>query len=941
MKNPFNPKWILIVTTFPSILLIILFLRSYSVIHTLLEPENLNVWRNHSILFLALSTGTMGYAIFQIIRRQKVSILYALIAFLVYLLTLYSYTYNMDSFIPENIPGWMVPENLTYYAGSFLMPSLLYSLILIAIWSLNNNQSQYAWYNLLYAVCIPVSIYVFANVVVPFWQPTESRFLEHSFVIFLVLATITFLFFILRWIYLVMYKRGSWDKNKIGFRLTLGIIFPLLGLAINNGLIGGPFHVGSGIFGDFNSPWFYGLALTNGLFLCLKPKENPYFMFARFVARSATYPFILYFFLVFMPYLPFSVLAIIVFGLGILMLTPTVLFIIQSNDLIDDYKQLKFHFSIFKLRFVSLAAMSIIPLGLTQSYMNDKKILTETLNSIYSPDFSKEVDINLKSLSATIKHIKRNRRQNDLFFESHHMPFLSSYFSWLVLDNMTLSNEKIRKIENIYFGTSATYTIPPPKSNEEVSISDIKSTSTYDPQQDAWESWIDLELTNNSTRRFAEYGTRIDLPVGCWINDYYLYVGDKKEMGILTEKKSAMWIYSQIRNQNRDPGILNYISGNEVAFRVFPFGSNQTRKTGIKFIHKEPVTIQIDNQIVTLGDNKINPPLGQSLDFSKNAVYISSAEKSTLPKIARTPYFHFIVDGSIGRESEIQKTIHRIKVITDDYPHLVHNAKVTFTNFRNLTFDLSDDWESKLEKHSFQGGFYLENAIKKILFNSYQSKSLTSPRIVVLSENLHNSVISKNFSDLKITFPENEFFYSVNSENVLVPHSLVNNPKRKVENHPIDLGKKEVYGWPDAINPSAFLSIDDNPSIVLKNSNHQLEKLDENIWEAALSLHGQWLSQCLHPEKSNERWIGLVKGSFDARILTPLTSFLVVENEAQKALLLRKQNQVLNGNKNLDLNGDVQSMSEPGTWVLLALFICVVLYKNRFSILKFKNMVKN
>lgn len=869
----------------------------------------------------------MGYAVFLIKSSQKVSIKYALVTLLVYLLSLYSYTYHMDSFIPWDIPGWMVPESLTYYVGSFLMPTLLYSLILIVIWSLENKQSHNPWYNLLYAISIPVSMYVFVNIVIPFWQPTGSRFHEHTFIIFGVLATIVFLFFIIRWVYLLMYQKGGWDKSKVGFRLTIGIVFPLLGLAINNGILKESFHMGSGIFGDFNSPWFYGLALINGIFLCLKPQENPKYMLARFFGRSTTYPYILYFFLVFMPYLPLSVFAIVIIGLGFLMLTPIILLIIQSKDLIDDYKYLKTHYSKFKLRLLGIAAMSIIPMFITLSFLNDKQVLTKTLDSIYSPDYSKSVDINLNSLALTIKHIKRNRKQNDWFFDSQHTPFLSSYFSWLVLDNMTLSNEKIRKIENIYFGTSTTYTRPSPLSNKEVTISNIKSSSTYDPQKNAWESWIDLEISNNSSRRFAEYGTRINLPTGCWISDYYLFVEGKKEMGILAEKKSAMWIYSQIRNQNRDPGILNYTSGDEVAFRVFPFSANQVRKTGIKFVHKEPVTIRIDNEILILGDKEVYQTPNQSFEYKGNEIYISSKEKSTLPKITRTPYFHFIIDASVGKESDIQKTINRINTITKAYPDLRVNSKITFTNFNNLTFDFNTDWKSKLDNHMFEGGFYLESAIKKILFDSYQSRTLISPRIVVISDNIDNSIIEKNFSDFKITFPENELFYSVNSEDRLVAHSLVKHPKKTIKNHKINLAGNEVYCWPDVINPKAFLPIDNNPSIVLKKSNSQLEKLNNNEWESALQLHGQWLSQCLHPETSNERWLDLVKGSFNSRILTPLTSFLVVENEAQKVMLERKQNQVLSGNKNLDLNGDVQSMSEPGIWIFLIFFLFFYLYR--------------
>jgi len=80
----------------------------------------------------------------------------------------------------------------------------------------------------------------------------------------------------------------------------------------------------------------------------------------------------------------------------------------------------------------------------------------------------------------------------------------------------------------------------------------------------------------------------------------------------------------------------------------------------------------------------------------------------------------------------------------------------------------------------------------------------------------------------------------------------------------------------------------------------------------------------LHPEKALKEWQNLVKYSFVSKILTPETSYLVVENEAQKAALLSKQKEVLSSNKLLDLNEDTQRMSEPNLWVLLAL-LCLAL----------------
>ena len=97
-------------------------------------------------------------------------------------------------------------------------------------------------------------------------------------------------------------------------------------------------------------------------------------------------------------------------------------------------------------------------------------------------------------------------------------------------------------------------------------------------------------------------------------------------------------------------------------------------------------------------------------------------------------------------------------------------------------------------------------------------------------------------------------------------------------------------------------------------------------WLTGLLLHGfdQW--QSLHPEATEGTHVPFVQASFRARILTPLTAYLVLENEAQKAALRRKQDEVLAANVNLDAQeseparppGDVAAVPlNEGEWLLL------------------------
>jgi len=73
----------------------------------------------------------------------------------------------------------------------------------------------------------------------------------------------------------------------------------------------------------------------------------------------------------------------------------------------------------------------------------------------------------------------------------------------------------------------------------------------------------------------------------------------------------------------------------------------------------------------------------------------------------------------------------------------------------------------------------------------------------------------------------------------------------------------------------------------------------------------------------------LVKFSFVSKVMTPVTSYLVVENEAQKAMLKKKQVQVLSGNKSLDLGEDPQRMSEPSLILLTILLGLALWYREK------------
>ncbi|MCL1937349.1 MAG: MSEP-CTERM sorting domain-containing protein [Candidatus Azobacteroides sp.] len=927
MRNLLNPKWLFIINTLPIAALFVIFFGQFSIIKTLLDEDNIRLWKLFGLLLGTLGLLNFVYAVNQTFRKQNVSVFYAIIALFCYISFIYLYGYHLDGIIPSSVPRWMMSGNIFLYVGTFLMPTLAYSLFVLVSHLTPETKEHKAWVNFLIAIAIPVTCYLFYQIILPLWKPFIWDFNLHVLLILIIVISLVFLFFVVRSIFILASKKEAvWQKYQLAWKIPVAIVLPLLGLLVNNGILF--IHFDAGIFGNFNNRWFYALAIINGIFLCLPNLDNKLYRLFLFIGRSITFSYTFYFFLVFLPFLPLSIIAIIACGIGFLMLAPLALFVVHIHELSKDFAFLKSEFP--KKLIIGIIAIGflVIPSCITAIYLQDKSILNKTLEYVYSPDYSKKYVLDKTSLQNTLNIVKEHKERNDFRWNAQ-IPYLSSYFNWLVLNNLTLSDAKINGIERIFFGKSSFEMQPEDISNKDVNIAHISTASVYDFSQKAWKSWVDLELTNKSGNAWpAEYAANIDLPEGCWISDYYLFVGDKKEQGILAEKKSAVWVFAQIRNEKKDPGILYYLTGNKVAFRVFPFAEGEVRKTGIEFLHKEPVKLTIDNNIVELGNAE--ETINESIE-TENVVYVSAQQKQTLRSVQRKPYFHFLVDVSEGKNTYSNDFINRMEQILEANKALSENAQISFVNSYIHTFPMDSDWKQHYQSQIFEGAFYLDRAVKTAFFQAYNAKSY--PIIVVVTDDIHDAVLDQDFSDFKFAFPESNLFFKLNEDGTLEAHSLVNNPIKPLIDQTEYSFYEPVLEYRADDNFLAYLPDNQEPSIVLKKDVFETNpsEIKEKNWQSALTMQAQWMSQILHPETSGKEWLHLVKCSFISKVMSPVTSYLVVENEAQKAILKKKQEQVLSTNKSLDLGEDTQRMSEPSLWILILLFGLTGWYRKKMK----------
>lgn len=933
MKNLLNPRWLLLVNTFPILILFSLMINKYRIINSLLLEDEISHWYTFGYVLFGLALMNLIYTGMLLIRKQQVSPIYGLIALLTYIPYLYLLSYNLEFLMPWRIPNWLMGTEGYFYVGTFLMPTLAYSLFILVYHVTPRGEDHKTGLNFLATLLIPFSWYFFLTTLLPLWKPVNVQFADHLITILIIAGTVLFLFFLVRLIYILSLKRREvFKKYQLYWKIPITILFPLLGLAFNNGHIDAGSFLGSNVFGNFSHFAFYGVAVLNGLVLCLPNLDKESYRLGLFIARTATFTYTLYFFLVFLPFLPLAVLAIIAVGLGFLMLTPLALFVLHVAELHADYRYLQERLSRPLLRSIAAAALLILPLIVTFNYLNHRRHLHRALDFVYHPNYEQTDDhINRKALANTLKTIGEHKGRGRGFDLGFKTPYLSSYYNWLVLDNLMLSNTKIQQLEKIFFGEGSFHVAPEFINNDKVEITDLQTRSEWDEKEQVWRSWIDLEITNQQEDSWrAEYATQIELPEACWISDYYLYVGDRKEMGMLTEKKSAMWVFSQIRNENRDPGLLHYISGNKVSFRVFPFASQEVRRTGIEFLHRSAVDIKFGDRVISLGEP--SQSLSKLDAIPEGILYLDESQQQKLDTVYRKPYYHFLLDVSNINESELLRYQKELQLVLQEQGPDQLEAKVSLVGTASKTFNMTDDWIAEWNPNAPAEGFNLDRAIRKELVEHYQQKDLRYPIFLVMSPRPFQNLIEKDFGDLAFMYPEGDEFYFLMPNGNWTRHRMSSAPQYIEEIIDISSIKAQpVLAYPNRHTPTHYFPLAQGPvwGITQTYKAGYNTSLEEKSWSAALTLAANWRWQQVHPERSDEIWRPFVKASFEAHILNPLTAFIVVENEAQKAALLKKQSEVMKAKSSLDAGEDAARMSEPGFFLVLLLGGLILWWERR------------
>ncbi len=902
MKYFNSPFWYLPLCFLPYILIGCWFISVYEIIEGFIEKSEQVLWLKFgiSLCLLTIISG-IGFTI-SLKTKTNGSVLWNFFLLVLNFVFLTSAFLSLSNLFPSSIPNWVISEAPILHLVSFLMIPLGFHCFNLVQLSIDVPTSEKLLMTFIWGIIISGLGYLGIMVFIP----RQFHPFENLLQIYFSIYVLVLVFFLFRFMYLFvqLYVIKRLDDSLV-VKLIFSLVLPIFCVLINR------INMEMGIFGDFWGVTFFLLLGLNALFVCLPTGTNPIFQWFVMLGRALFFPFTFYFLLVFLPFLPISFFLVFFFLSGLLLLVPTILFLIHSLELFHSFHALKERISGFWISLILFSSFTVLPLLWYANARYDKMVLHQGLEYFFNPNYEKSYQFDLVRFKKSLDEMESNKRG---FFGiwGERLPFLSSLYNWTVLDNLTLSNSKIDRLNQFIKGDRIER-ISNPTNSSHYNVSGVSQTR-YDSLNQCYISTIDLEIFAPKINfNQTEFTAQFAIPIDAYVKQYYLVIEGKKVPGILAEKKSALWLYNNIVNYRRDPGVLYYASPTLLSLRIFPFTENEHRTSGFEIIHKQPFQLRLNDKIFSLGEI---PGKSDSILENKAFMYIPSTVKSSLEIGNRSPYLHFILQCS--SKTGIDSQLVKFKEVSAKYPQYLSNAKVSLVNAFCKTIPYVS-LEKNLNSMDLGEGFNLDMALKYNFYNQLNAASESYPMYVFDEGLIEKAVLENSYSPWEMAFPESKYLYGVNDNGTFQVHSLLNFQDTSFGNQNgfLPAASSLVLNTKEGIKIN--LPKDEKSSIVIKAKSIQdFDGIKSNtVWEEGLVQKALNQFGVLHPEQLEQIQDKMIERSFKSHLLNPFTCFMSVENPAFLKVLEKKQIDVLEGKNYLDAGNDPLGMSEPNKLAIL------------------------
>jgi len=717
--------------------------------------------------------------------------------------------------------------------------------------------------------------------------------------------------------------------------------------------------------------WIYMTTLIfciTNFFIYKELKEN-YTTLALFFINGVSYTVILYYTLYLLPIIPFSIIGIILLGIGFYGLAPLIISFIHLISITKSFQENKTYFNSFALGFLTVV-IALVTFVIRLNIESEKITQNETITSFdYNDDLPNYIKI---SQNLEPNFFNEILLKKDIVYKGP-----EEFFSFRGLNSFGTKQFNERKIHNPFITIAYIFCKDLNLDNDDrISILKSNFDKRLETEEQLWSGEDlftknikeDVKLFPESRLAYTEITMNIackkdswqdkeaiysfQLPEGSVATSLSLWVNGIERKGVLTTKEKAQTAYKQIVGvEYRDPSLMQWKEGNKVVVRVFPvrYKTPRTFKCGFT----TPLRVE-DNEmkyesISIKGPNISNAATVSRIQIKGNAKVQTSKDFD----LKNNTY----INESTGLDSwqavvPLSKTLHQNSFLWKDKIYEVKDIQKTIVPFTasEIILDLNSNWiiseiESLLDLKGKQFYVYIDKEKREINKENYRDlqyelKDLHYSLLPLYKITKNSLIVTKcgtfsaNFEELEesnylkkirtetkqqnlkvinISAEINPFWQTAKEQKYVEYYqtTLSNSLKMIKENHFITFKEAE-----NLVNiESAQIAIQENSkdSISKSSGSNHIYRMYAfgKVLEEQVKIQGDALAA--------NKYVTLAK---DANIVTPISSLIVLEtDEDYKNNGIEKNVDTL-GNASINNDGAVP---EPHEWALIFI-ACTTLF---------------
>jgi XrtN system VIT domain protein len=691
-----------------------------------------------------------------------------------------------------------------------------------------------------------------------------------------------------------------------------------------------------------------------------------------YLTNGITITLIFYYAVYLIPFSLFSVLGIFALGLGFYGLVPAIVLVLHTAALMNLATENKKNLIIFVL---GIFSVFISLIGFTLLLNSEAELMRR---NFVTKSFEKTTD-ELPNYILISQNLKPNFLNEILLKKDLVYIATDNFFEFRNFDSFGRKQYNERKVHNPFYNIaylmiddieiSADDQISILKSNfdkrleteeqlwsgEDLITKNIKEDVKLFPKERLAYTEITMDIAcveNRWGNKEAIYS--FELPEGSVATSLSLWVNGNERKGVLTTREKAQKAYTQIVGvESRDPSLMQWREGNRVVVRVFPvsYALPRTFKCGFTTPLKADAKTLTYSSIEIKGPNLAkastlsriqvndNSKFESTKDFElTDKFYINESEglddwQATLPVNSETFSNAFVWKDKTYQIQPIEKQkelFNPTEIILDlnsswDLAEIKEVVSISSKKFYVIDIDSKEEINSRNYETVFSKYKNLQYSLIPIYkandsglivtkcgaFSANFEELEATPYLKKIRENTK----TRNLKVINIGEAINPFWQTVKEQNYVEYSKLPLNEcvKSIRENSFISVKKAE-----NRVNlETAGISINENPtSEKTKNTgiNHIYRMY---AFGKVLTEH---VAQQEEDSLANNKYIYLAK---DANIVTPISSLIVLETDADYEKHGIEQNVNTLGNASINNDG---SVPEPHEWLMIIIGLSAILF---------------